>query len=187
MQIFIDESGIHKTAGLSVVMMVVVPNSFVDKFGHFIETVESDLRIGPFHWSSQGWRIKKSFLRKIFTAEITQKMTVEVTIKSNPLYYYDFLSESIAILLDYKDMKNLIFDGQKSHSYERRIKKILRTHGISTKILSIQRDESSPLLRLADALAGLFRIHFENPEHRDAADLFNFILHRLTVLHIHQL
>src|SRR3989344_4641009 len=57
--------------------------------------------------------------------------------------------------------------------YEQRLKKVLRDRGISVKKLSTVRRESEVGIQLADALAGLIRYHYDNPDRKDAKKWFD--------------
>ncbi len=172
---FIDESGIHKDTGLSTVAMFFIMPDAIEELEKVIISVEKSLHIPLFHWTHHTMEIRKKFLDKVLTKNILNKISIEISVRHNPLYYHDFLSASLGMFIRNKKVKHVIFDGQKTHSYERRIKGILRSNKISTRILSIRKDGASPLLRLADALAGLFRFHLENPEHIETKRLFNLI------------
>ena len=63
--------------------------------------------------------------------------------------------------------------GHAANAYERRLKKVLRDKGISVRKLGTVRNEiSQPGIQLADALAGLSRYHFENPNAEDVSKWF---------------
>ena len=175
MEVFIDESGIHKQDGVSAIAMVFVIPEWRSELEKAILEAETSLKISSFHWANHKWSIRMGFLNKILTRGFADKMQIQVFIKNNPLYYYDFLSSSLEIIVKSKKIWQITFDGQKTRRYERRMEDILRDNNISTRMLKIQNDQSSPLLRLADAMAGLTRFYFENPEHEQVKKLFNSV------------
>lgn len=75
--------------------------------------------------------------------------------------------------------KAIYVDGKKPRWVELRLKKVLRDKGISVKKLRTFNDESSPGLRLADALAGVTRAYYDNPKGK-AAPLWKKISHKIT-------
>lgn len=78
-----------------------------------------------------------------------------------------------------KNFKAIYVDGKKPRWVELRLKKVLRDKGISVKKLKTLRDESSPGIRLADALAGVTRAYYDNPKGK-AAPLWKKISHKIT-------
>jgi len=75
--------------------------------------------------------------------------------------------------------KAIYIDGKKPRWVELRLKKVLRDKGISVKKLKTLRDESSPGIRLADALAGVSRAYYDNPKGK-AGVLWKKINHKIT-------
>ena len=58
--------------------------------------------------------------------------------------------------------------------YGRKLKKVLRDKGISVrKLRTVRNEKLHPGIQLADALAGLTRYHFDNPEKKDAKQWFH--------------
>jgi hypothetical protein len=175
MHIFIDESGIHKTTGYSSIAFIFVMTEFIEAFEKEILAIELRIKITSFHWADHNWGIRRKFLEHLFNRNILQNTNIQITLQKNPLHYYDFLSNSLEKIVIEKNIKKITLDGKKSISYERKMKSILRTKNISTHKLSVMRDQSSPLLRFADAIAGLTRFHIENPDHEECAKLFMMI------------
>jgi len=60
-----------------------------------------------------------------------------------------------------KNIRNIYVDGKKPKWYERRIKKILRDKGISTKKVKTVKSSQYAGIRLADMIAGLSRSYFD--------------------------
>jgi hypothetical protein len=163
MLIFIDESGIHKSIDHSVIALVYV---CVDDLGHLeekIKKIESDLGIENFHWSDfgskRGWQIRKDFLRR--TSELN--FTLKVAVMEDPVDLPADFENCLEHLIIEKKITKIIIDGEKPKWYERRFKKVLRDKGVSVKKMRMLNDESSPGLRLVDALAGLIRSYYDKP------------------------
>ncbi len=70
---------------------------------------------------------------------------------------------------------NVYIDGKYHRLHEQNIRKILRDKGLSVKNLKTVNDHSTPLIRLADAVAGLIRSYFDNPT-RERKTLFHKII-----------
>ncbi len=185
MYIFIDESGIHKNNGFSTIAIIIVIPEHVKKYEKEILDIEAKLNINSFHWTYHKWSIRSTFIKSVF--KINENIVVKVISKNNPSHYFEFLSASLGKIINEYNITRIILDGEKTHSYERSIKKILRQNAISTRILFIKRDESSPLLRFADAIAGLTRFYLEDPEHPEAKKLFEFVQSQSTHYLIHYL
>ena len=68
----------------------------------------------------------------------------------------------------------MIIDGRKPQYYIHQLKKILRDKGTSVKKIRTVNDEAYPLVRLADAIAGVSRAAYEEPQGK-AVPLFKLI------------
>lgn len=87
----------------------------------------------------------------------------------NPAKIGEMTENVFQYLITEKNIEYVWIDGKQPKRYERRLKKVLRDKGISVKKLRTVRNEASqPGIQLADALAGLSRYHFENPNTEDA-------------------
>lgn len=76
-------------------------------------------------------------------------------------------------LITEKVIGGIFIDGKKPKWYENKLKKVLRDKAISVNKLRTIRNERSHIgLQLADALAGLVRYHFDNPNEKGAQRLF---------------
>lgn len=157
--IFIDESGIHKEVGHSVIVLVYVIFKNIEGVEQRIIEIEKELKIKPFHWKEQRWKIKKSFLSKI----VGLPFEVKVFVLKNPINIHQETENALRHLITEKKIKKIIIEGNKPKWYELKIKKVLRDKGISVNRLRSARGTSFPGLRLADALAGLIRSYFDKP------------------------
>ena len=164
MIIFIDESGIHKKVGHSTTAVVYVEVTKLEKFERNLKTIEQDLRIRSFHWADERWLIRNKFL----SATPKLDFTVKVAVFENPKNIGEMLEVVFRHLITEKNIKSVFIDGKKPRWYELRLKKVLRDKGVSVKKLKTVRSETNLGIQLADALAGLMRYHFDNPEALDA-------------------
>lgn len=160
MIIFIDESGIHKQVDHSSIVLVYVMLEDVEEVERQILEIEKKLKIQPFHWSDQRWKIRGPFLSEIAKLPFS----IKVAILRNPINLSQEMENMLQHLITEKKIRKIIIEGKKPRWYELKIKKVLRDKGISVKKLRTARDTSFPSLRLADALAGLARAYFDNPK-----------------------
>jgi len=161
MLIFIDESGIHKKVDHSSFVLVYVSIEDENFINARIEQIEKRLKIRFFHWadfgSKAGWLVRKEFIRLASDLPFVFKYLI----MENPLKPQKILFYCLNHLLTEKDIKNVIIDGKQPKWYEKQMKHLLRSKGISVKKLKTANDKSMPALRLADALAGLIRSYYD--------------------------
>lgn len=161
--IFIDESGIQQKDGHSIVVLVYVSVEDLESLEKQIKEIEKQLHIRKFHWSDfgsrRGWKIREEFLRRVSGLEFTFR----VAVFQNPVYFPEAFEHCLEHLITERKIKKIVIDGKKPKWYERRIKKFLRDRRVSVKKLRTAKDETSPGLRLSDALAGLIRAYYDKP------------------------
>lgn len=169
MIIFIDESGTHKQSGHAANAVVYVTlesnEQFEDQLKHIIERMD----LGVFHWADHGWKVRDRFMQEIIKLEFKFK----IGIFKNPVKMGEMTEKVFQYLITERNIERVWIDGKQPKWYERRLKKVLRDKGISVKKLRTVRDEQSQLgIQLADALAGLCRYYFDNPNAEDARKWF---------------
>lgn len=164
MYVFIDESGIQKSSGYTVIVAVSIDPKDLSVVDQGVLDAEQNLRIQDFHWSKSGWKVRQGFMVAISKLNFTLN---HVVIK-NPIDEYEKAFEtSLGVLLEDMPVTRLLIDGVKSKTYEKRLKKTLRDKGISTKVLKTVNDKSYPSIRIADAMAGIIRSYKDRPDHSD--------------------
>ena len=65
MIVYIDESGIHKQDGKSVVALVYVVDGDREELEDLILRAEKQANIHYFHWSRRNWRMRNDFFEVI--------------------------------------------------------------------------------------------------------------------------
>lgn len=175
MIIFIDESGIHKSKDHSCIALVYIEIENLLAIENAVLGVEKKLKL-TFHWAHSVWEVRREFFRVISGLDFL----IKVAIIRNPINLGKELEEVLLHLIIEKNIKQIVIDGKKSRRYERKLKKILRDKGISTKKLRTVRDESFAGIRLADAIAGAVRYYYDNPESQ-AKELFNKIKDKIII------
>ena len=175
MVIFIDESGIHKSVDHSSFAMAYIGFENVEAIEKAIIAIEKKHNISHFKWTDLPWKLRAAFLTDVAKLPFKAK----VAVFRNPIRPDEALEWSAQYLLIEKDFKAIYVDGKKPRWVELRLKKVLRDKGISVKKLKTLRDESSPGIRLADALAGVTRAYYDNPKGK-ATPLWKKVRHKIT-------
>jgi len=166
MYVFVDESGTNKNSGVCVFAAVFVKSTDLETMNNLITLAEQTAGVRSFHWKDAPWPVRASFIRAISKGTFT----IRYQLNKNPLRNFSEALESLLITASADiDVERIILDGRKDKSYERRLKKILRDKGLSSKRLRTGNDESYPMLRVADAAAGLLRAHNNKPTDETAA------------------
>ncbi len=125
--------------------------------------------IKNFHWSNSTWNVRKIFIEEI----CKQDFKIKVALLKNPFFANSSYEYALQHLVVERNVIALIIDGKKGKSYERKFKKVLRDKGISIKKLKTANDESYPVLRIADAIAGAVRYRYEKPEDKRVQELYS--------------
>ena len=175
MIIFIDESGIHKPVDHSAFAMAYIEFKNIEVVERGIVDIEKRHKISHFKWTNLPWKLREAFLVDVAKLSFEAK----VAVFRNPVNTDQALEWSAQHLLVEKNFKAIYVDGKKPRWVELRLKKVLRDKGISVKKLKTLRDESSPGIRLADALAGVTRAYYDNPDGK-ADPLWQKIRHKIT-------
>ncbi|OGY92549.1 MAG: hypothetical protein A3H70_00625 [Candidatus Komeilibacteria bacterium RIFCSPLOWO2_02_FULL_48_11] len=160
MIIFIDESGIHKHIDHSSFALVYVTVQNKETLENSVEKIERNHGVKEFHWVDLPWKLRADFIKEAARLPFAAK----VAIFKNPISRPEALEWALRHTLVEKNFRAIYIDGQEPKWIERRLKKILRDRGLTIKKLKTVRSGSSPGIRLADALAGLSRAYFDNPD-----------------------
>ena len=125
-----------------------------------ITKIEQRHRIPEFHWVNEPWKLRAAFL----SDAARLPFTVKVAIFRNPISPVPALEWSLKHVLVEKRFYAILIDGEKPKWVERQLKKTLRDKGISVRKLKTVRRSASPGIRLADAIAGLVRAYYDDPQ-----------------------
>lgn len=157
MLVFIDESGTNKGSGHSAFALVYVVVSDYAHFQSSVQAIEKELGIEYFHWAKCAPPVRQKFFERLAKLDFTAK----VAIVRNPSFPDGDLERLLPHMLIEKNIHSIMLDGEKPVWYTRKLKKILRDKGITTKKLKSVDDESSAGIRVADAVAGLARAYYD--------------------------
>ncbi len=177
MYIFIDDSGVDKPNGRSSIALVYLEISKLETIQNSVIEIENNLKIKYFHWAYSTWSVRQKFIDEI----CKQEFSIKIALIKNPFkggIAYEYALEHLIVE---KNITNLIIDGKKNKTYERKFKKILRDKGISIRKLKTGNDEGYPALRVADAIAGIVRYYNENPSNDNIKNIYQKISKKILI------
>lgn len=177
MLIFIDESGIHKKVDHSTFALAYIAVENYETLERDVQGIEKKLGIESFHWSETVWKVKEIF----FQAVINLDFTLKVAIVKNPIHPEEELERLLPHLLVEHNIGTVFIDGTKPKWYERKVKKILRDHGILVRKLKTVKDSQYAGIRVADMAAGLIRSYFDKPNNKKVGRLYKKLEKKIIV------
>lgn len=167
MVIFIDESGTHKQIDHATMTVVYVEIIQLEKFQEDLKEIVKKLKLEYFHWADAGWEVRSKFIKEIISLDFKFK----VAVFKNPVHLEKMIEAVFSQLITEQNISKILIDGKKPRWYERKMKKVLRDKGLAVKKLRTVRSISEPGIQLADALAGLVRYCYDNPNEELAQSL----------------
>jgi hypothetical protein len=165
MVICIDESGTHKREGKSVIVLVYVALDELEVLDELVLQAEKAAGIYRFHWSHRNWQMRKMFVEAIAKGNFK----VKVAYITNPIILNKALIEALRHLIVERNINKIFIDGDKPKVYNRQLKKVLRDKGTTVRKIRSVNDESYPIIRIADAVAGLLRSYNDSPMGKSAS------------------
>lgn len=183
MVIFIDESGTHKQDGYASMAVVYIEVVEPEQFQEDLKNIIKKLNIEYFHWADAGWEVRSKFIRKICALDFKFK----VAVFKNPAHPEKMIEAVFSQLITEQNISKILIDGKKPKWYEYRMKKVLRDKGVTVKKLKTVRSMSDFGIQVADALAGLVRYSYDNPEGMLAIDLLDKLKKKDKVIGIYLL
>lgn len=164
MIISIDESGIHKQNGKSVIAFVCVAVKNLEVVERLVLNAEKMSGIHGFHWAHRNWQMRQRFIEGIAGGDFI----IKVAYVENPITLDKALTEALEYLIEEPYISQILIDGDKPKTYARRLKKVLRDKGITAKKIRSVNDQSYPIIRVADAVAGVTRAAYDSPKGKAA-------------------
>lgn len=156
MFVFIDESGTNKGSGHAVFALVYIAVKNYEIFDSAVSEIEKKLKIDSFHWAKSAPPVRSKFLEGLMKLDFKAK----VAIVRNPSLPDSEMERLLPHMLIERNIHSIILDGEKPKWYQKKLKKILRDRGVTTKKLKMENDRSSAGIRAADAIAGLTRTYY---------------------------
>lgn len=166
MYCYVDESGQH-TGGdvFSVAAVIVNTVEARDKVEHMLLKVERTTGKGSTKWTKTYYPKKVQYLQAIAT--ITDlKGCLFFSIYTDTQDYVSLTVDTIAQAVRQhavgKYKVRVVIDGLSKRVEQQQIAKQLKQEGVAYKKVRGAKDENSPWIRLADAIAGFSRHAYEN-------------------------
>ncbi|MDP1743334.1 MAG: DUF3800 domain-containing protein [Candidatus Amesbacteria bacterium] len=157
---FVDETGQDTAGRLFIVVIIVIKNLFIDEIREGLSEIEKITGKHKSKWGKAKHEIRSRYI----------KSTIKLIKKSGHVYYASFfqtkeyvaltaftLAQAILMYSDKLPMEStIIIDGLKSSEQEK-VSRLMKIFNIKYAKIRGARDESEPVLRLADSIAGLVR------------------------------
>ena len=141
MIISIDESGIHRQNGFSIIALICVNDAqTLTELNSQIENLEKSIGTTSFHWANKGRPFRRDFVVGLNDLHFT----IRLAQISNPVKFDIVLGEVLPYLIPERKLEHLFIDGKKHKHYVRTLKKVLRDKGITVKKLKTVNDEAYP-------------------------------------------
>ena len=159
---FVDETGQDTKGGWFLVTVVIVEKD-KDMIEQRLVDIERESKKSKTKWHRAKFYQREAYINKII--EFTKlKRSIYYSAYQNSIFYYDLITLTTAKAIYDKASDNyradILIDGL-AKNLEKKVAVSLRRLNIKTAKVKGARDESSPLIRLADAISGLIRDAFE--------------------------
>ena len=167
--IYIDESGIANTSKHSTFSFVIIEISDTEKINLEIETVEKKLRLKVAHWRDMSWKVREKFATELSRLDFS----AHVVIHKNPINIREAFIKSMEYSIVNEDYGTMIIDGGKDDKLIKIIRNFLRSKNNSISKIRQKSDESAPVLRIADFIAGATRSYYDDPDNINAKNIID--------------
>ncbi len=174
--IYIDESGVSNINIHSTFAFVVIEVTNKDVIEKQIQEIESSLRIKNSHWRDMSWSLREKFSERLKSLDFE----AHVVIHKNPINMRQAFLESVEHAVIKSDYTSMIIDGSKDQKMIKIIRQFLRSKNKSITTIKQKHDETEPILRIADFVAGSSRAYYDNPEKDTAKKIFEILKSKLT-------
>lgn len=164
---YVDESGQDTKGQLFIVVAILTahPNEVAEE----LEVAERSSGKGKVKWHRSRHN-RDTYIHSAF--KLSTHLRVYYQMFTGPELSYELATvQATANAIDtycqgegIEDYKATIIDGLR-RSLQHRMGKLLRNLGICTKSVRGERDETNPIIRLADAVAGMVRESYEGNRH----------------------
>lgn len=159
---FVDETG-QDTKGEMFIVSVVVTDDEYDRINEALIEIEQRSNKRMDKWRKARFKARLAYLQAIL-ANPAFTDAIFFSHYINSLAYFELTVETTARAIQCKaavtQPVTIVVDGLSGQSIDR-FKKSLRQRNINARKVRGVRDESEPLIRLADAVAGLVRDFIE--------------------------
>jgi uncharacterized protein DUF3800 len=158
LSVFVDESG-QDASSQSFIVVAVVSRDDLDALREALLTMERTTGIGFRKWHKAQPLRRRAFLRKVVEHKLASGR-VYVGVYQKPLPYFlpllDTVEKAIRGSTPAAGAASVYVDGI-DRKKARELTNALRVGGVRVRLVQSRRDESEPLIRLADRWAGCVR------------------------------
>ncbi len=159
---FVDETG-QDTKGEIFIVSVVVTDEEHDRINEALTDIEQRSNKRLDKWRKARFKTRLAYLQSVIANPLFTN-AIFFSHYTASLAYFELTVETTARAIQYKaaaaQPATIVVDGLSGQSIDR-FKKSLRQRNINARKVRGVRDESEPLIRLADAIAGFVRDFIE--------------------------
>lgn len=163
---FVDESG-QETQGAIFLVSVIVTDKEYEFLNQTLLEIEELSKKGQGKWNKTRFEYRLAYIDGVIS-RIAFEGLIYFSHFANSRAYFDMTVETTANAIECKNQENypatVIVDGLSGRNIDR-FKRGLRNRKINVRKVKGARDESEPLIRLADAIAGFIRDFLEGQEY----------------------
>lgn len=160
---YVDESGQDTKGKLFLVSLVVTEKILKDKLEERLLRIEKESAKGLAKWHTTTFSRRIAYLQAVLQVPALRK-SIFYAVYESTKEYASLTTYSIAKAINIKSKESyqaiIIIDGLNEKERQRVMRGLRQLH-ITYKKVRGARDEASPLIRLADALAGFLRDYEE--------------------------
>ncbi len=159
---FVDETG-QDTKGEMFIVSVVVTDDEYDRINEALIEIEQRSNKRLDKWRKARFKARLAYLEAVIASPLLTG-TIFFSHYTASLAYFELTVETTARAIQHKAAATqpvtIVVDGLSGQSIDRFKKSLRKLHVNARKVRGV-RDESEPLIRLADAIAGLVRDFIE--------------------------
>lgn len=164
---YVDETG-QDTLGKMFIVSVVVTDTHRDELERFLEQLEKDTGKKKRKWVKTRPKEQLAYVEGLLSDDMPGQLYIRINTNAPAVtgtYFEDQQVIASAQAINVYREKNKIDDNYKvtiaidglSKNLTPRVGRSFRLLGVKTRNVHGERDQSSPIIRLADAIAGLVR------------------------------
>lgn len=160
---YVDETG-QDTMGKIFIVSVVIVEKDREKIEEELIKIEKDSKKGKTKWQKTKFYQRESYINQVCKLNELKK-SIYYSKYDHTIIFYELITYTVTkVIFDKASdnyQANIIIDGL-PRSLENKLSVSFRKMRVKTNKVKGARDESSALIRLADALSGLIRDSYEN-------------------------
>lgn len=115
------------------------------------------------------WKVREKFATELSRLDFS----AHVVIHKNPINIREAFIKSMEYSIVNEDYGTMIIDGGKDDKLIKIIRNFLRSKNNSISKIRQKSDESAPVLRIADFIAGATRSYYDDPENINAKNIID--------------